>query len=173
MVEFMNAVPQSNGDVPSVLDDDDDVVDLIHTIVRAADGRKADDIVALNVRSSTSLCSAMILVSGNSRPQNQAICKAIQESVQQLQRQQREPQRHVLPEGTADSGWIVLDYGSVMVHIMTPKSRLYYNIEGQWAVDQGGTYVDLSRVLLAATVPNRSVATTHQQQQQEQDPFWS
>ena len=36
-----------------------------------------------------------------------------------------------VPEGSADSGWILLDYGEVMVHIMTPKSRLFYDIEGQ------------------------------------------
>lgn len=40
------------------------------------------------------------------------------------------PQKGV-PEGSADSGWILLDYGEVMVHIMTPKSRLFYDIEGQ------------------------------------------
>jgi len=76
-----------------------------------------------------------------------------------------------LPEGTADSGWMVLDYESVMVHIMTPKSRLYYNVEGQW-VEKGGDYMDLSRVL----VPNNSVGETNAQQlnvPQEQDPFWS
>ena len=39
-----------------------------------------------------------------------------------------------VPEGSADSGWILLDYGEVMVHIMTPKSRLFYDIEGQVSV---------------------------------------
>ena len=52
-----------------------------------------------------------------------------------------------IPEGSADSGWILLDFGEVMVHVMTPKSRLFYDMEGQWR-ERGGEYLDLSDVLV-------------------------
>ena len=52
-----------------------------------------------------------------------------------------------IPEGSADSGWILLDYGDVMVHVMTPKSRLFYDMEGVWR-KRGGESLDLSSVLV-------------------------
>jgi ribosome-associated protein len=114
---------------------DDTELDLIHTIARAADGRKAENIVALYVAHITTLTSVLIVVSGNSRPQNQAIGTAIRTAV--TARSIPTSTNQVPPpppsiEGTAESGWMILDYGSVMVHIMTPKSRLFYNIEGKW-----------------------------------------
>ena len=100
-------------------------LELVRTIVKAGDGRKAEDIVGLQVAQVSTLTSFMVFLSGNSRPQNQAIAAAIADDVEEKFGLVRNPQ------GTADSGWMVLDYGSVMVHIMTPKSRLFYNVEGQ------------------------------------------
>jgi ribosome-associated protein len=109
------------GDMPDLTDD----LELVRTIVKAGDGRKAEDIVGLQVAQVSTLTSFMVFLSGNSRPQNQAIAAAITDDVEAKFGLVRNPQ------GTADSGWMVLDYGSVMVHIMTPKSRLFYNVEGQ------------------------------------------
>jgi len=192
---------QTGEDEPLIrLDGNSDVVDeydaaLVKTIVEAADDRKAEDIAALFVGGGVStLTSFLVVLTGKSRPQNQAIAKSISDSVQELLKTRsgrkggsvtiRDP---VLPEGTAESGWMLLDYGSVMVHIMTPKSRLYYNIEKQWR-DKGGVPVDLSDVLLmqAPTSSNSggdgAFGTAQSQQQQlqveeeeeeEADPFWS
>lgn len=109
------------GDIPDLTDD----LALVRTIAKAADGRKADDIVALQVAHVSTLTSFMFILSGNSRPQNQAIAGVIADDVEEKYG------IHKNPQGDASSGWMVLDYGSVMVHIMTPKSRLYYNVEGQ------------------------------------------
>jgi len=168
-------------------DDDRDVQDLVRCIVRAADGRKADDIVALHVAPITTLTRYLVILSGNSRPQNQAIAAAIQKDVQaQFEGDALKPGQTGVPEGSAESGWMLLDYGSVMVHIMTPKSRLYYNVEGQWK-EKGGTYMDISDCL----IPNRlttepagaesssaSLSFTVKelrdgQVSPEDDPFWS
>lgn len=120
--EFMEKGTSSVvGDMPDLTDD----LELVRTIVKAGDGRKAEDIVGLQVAQVSTLTSFMVFLSGNSRPQNQAIAAAITDEVEAKFGLVRNPQ------GTADSGWMVLDYGSVMVHIMTPKSRLFYNVEGQ------------------------------------------
>jgi ribosome-associated protein len=150
----------------------DELTAFVNCIVKAADGRKADDIVALSVSHVTTLCSCLVILSGNSRPQNQAITAAIQNEVKD--KYDRKPGGTGVPEGSADSGWMLLDYGDVMVHIMTPKSRLYYNVEGQWR-DKGGEEMDISHVL----IPNAPVSGTADLTgddgfvEKEDDPFWS
>jgi ribosome-associated protein len=145
---------------------DDGTVQLVHCIVAAADGRKADNIVALQVQHLTTLCSVLVVVSGNSRPQNQAIASAVSKAVTE----QGLSTTAVPTEGTAESGWMLLDYGSVMVHIMTPKSRLFYNVEGQWK--DGAVPLDLSHILVPNTVmiPADQTSTA---ETEEDDPFWS
>lgn len=146
---------------------DKDVMDMLRIIVQAADGRKASEIVALHVTSCTSLCDVMVICSGNSRLQNQAIAKSITTEMLEnnLNSSRRLPQ-----EGTANSGWILLDYGNVMVHIMTPKSRLYYNMEGQW-VEKGGQYMSLEHWIQQQ--PTSSNGSTMENLTQTNDPFWS
>ena len=170
MLDFINEpVDNTVGDEPpNVPPERDELADFVRCIVRAADGRKAEDIVALRVSKISTVSSFLVIVSGNSKPQNQAIAAAITKDVQEGY--EMRPGGDGVPEGTADSGWILLDYGSVMVHIMTPKSRLFYNVEGQWK-DKGAEYMDLSNVL----IPN-SVGSTEAEKMnlpQEEDPFWS
>lgn len=125
--------------------------------------RKAEDIRALRVSKITAVTSFIIVVSGNSRPQNQAISAAIVKAAEEDYG--RGLRNGGVPEGTADSGWILLDYGDVMVHIMTPRSRLFYDIEGQW---KGGEDMDLSDVLVPNTLVQESNSLDG-----EDDPFWS
>jgi ribosome-associated protein len=150
---------------------DPEDLEFVTTIVQAADGRKADDIVVLHVGNVSTLTSFLVLLSGNSRPQNQAIAAAIVKDVQE--RYALTPGGSGVPEGSAESGWMLLDYGNVMVHVMTPKSRLYYNVEGQWK-EKGGIPVDMDHVL----VPNQveTVSTDRMDDgfvAAEDDPFWS
>lgn len=159
--------------------EDDELSDLVRCIVRAADGRKADNIVAMRVRKISTVTSFVVFVSGNSRPQNQAITANIKDGVDK--EFDLLPGSSGVPEGSADSGWTVLDYGSVMVHVMTPKSRLFYNVEGKWK-DQGGEVMDITDCL----VPNTPITDGKQLNEssngkensklgltEEEDPFWS
>mmetsp|Transcript_21095 Transcript_21095/g.58679 ORF Transcript_21095/g.58679 Transcript_21095/m.58679 type:complete len:259 (-) Transcript_21095:1732-2508(-) len=172
------------GDLESISDspEDDELAALVNCIVRAADGRKADNIVAIRVSKVSTITSFVVICTGNSRPQNQAIASIVQEDVSE--QFDLLPGATGVPEGSADSGWTILDYGSVMVHVMTPRSRLFYNVEGKWQ-DQGGEYMDIS----AAILPNTVVAAdadadgsessapasngTMEGLSEEEDPFWS
>eukprot|EP00797_Seminavis_robusta_P006269 Sro1419_g271060.1 silencing factor RsfS (118) ;mRNA; r:6113-6466 len=117
------------------------------------------------------MASFLIILSGNSRPQNQAIAAAIRKDVQE--QFEMLPMGNGVPEGSAESGWMLLDYGEVMVHVMTPKSRLYYNIEGQWR-DKGGVEMDLSDVILPNVVESSAVMEgTMDIEDEQDDPFWS
>mmetsp|Transcript_6919 Transcript_6919/g.10094 ORF Transcript_6919/g.10094 Transcript_6919/m.10094 type:complete len:210 (+) Transcript_6919:102-731(+) len=165
-MEFMTL--DDDGNRNSVFDKPDLTTDLAlaKIVAKAADGRKAEDIVCLEVAHITTMTCYLIILTGNSRPQNQAIAAAIMEDVEE------EVGLIKNPEGTADSGWMLLDYGSVMVHIMTPKSRLYYNIEGQWR-DKGGTGVDIEDVLVPNKLEEQRSGNTMEGLTEEEDPFWS
>jgi len=176
MVSFMDK-PVTNaetvGDNPrpeTVPIEDDPAADLVRSIVKAADGRKAENIVALRVSPVSTLASFLVILSGNSRPQNQAIAAAIREDV--MEEYDIRPMGNGVPEGSAESGWMLLDYGDVMVHVMTPKSRLYYNIEGQWR-EKGAKELDISDVIIPNTVEEFAVGGTMDIEEEEDDPFWS
>jgi ribosome-associated protein len=106
--------------------DNGETLELLKTIIKAADGRKAENIVSMYVAPVTTMTRYLVIVSGNSRPQNQAIANAVKKDVEEVF--QIRPGSTGVPEGSADSGWMLLDFGSIMVHVMTPKSRIYYNI---------------------------------------------
>lgn len=158
-----------------------DTTRLLNCIVQAADGRKAEDILALKVHHLTTLTSVLVILSGNSRPQNQAIARAIEQQVELLYPGLKPGNGN--SEGTPESGWMLLDYGTVMVHIMTPKSRLFYNVQGLW-IDKGAHKIDLTPLLIpnsprmdSSTLQNDSnifsPTTTTTTSQPEDDPFWS
>mmetsp|Transcript_54958 Transcript_54958/g.154174 ORF Transcript_54958/g.154174 Transcript_54958/m.154174 type:complete len:223 (+) Transcript_54958:122-790(+) len=172
MIDFINQPMGSMvGDEPSnVPPERDELADLVRCIVRAADGRKAENIVAMRVSEVSTVASFVVVVCGNSRPQNQAIAAVVKKDVEE--QYDMLPGSTGVPEGDAQSGWIVLDYGSVMVHIMTPKSRLYYNIEGQWK-DKGAEYMDISDILIPNSSDGQNPSGTMQGVPKDQDPFWS
>lgn len=175
------------GDISTTSSTTDDLRSLVDCIVKAADDRKSTDIVAYYVGQVSTLTQYMVICSGNSRPQTQAIAKSILEAVRVASETttssssttdttNEQQQIIIQPEGTAESGWMVLDYGSVMVHIMSPKSRLFYNVEGQWK-EKGAKPVDLSHVLLPPPafqmVKDEDESSSPTFPSKEEDPFWS
>jgi ribosome-associated protein len=101
--------------------------DLAATIAAAAGERKAGDILVLRVADVSYLADYFVIMTGYSRVQVRAIAAAIEDKVE------AEWQRRPLhTEGQADSSWILLDYGEVIVHIMMPGEREFYNLEAFW-----------------------------------------
>lgn len=93
----------------------------------AAADRKAGDIVVLGVAEVSFLADYFVLVTGYSKAQVRAISQSIEDQI--------EAQLNRLPirtEGQVEGNWILKDYGDVMVHIMMPKEREYYNLEAFW-----------------------------------------
>jgi ribosome-associated protein len=179
MVDFMFKPVSPDGSVDqSYVDagppEDDELAPLIRTICKAADMRKAESVVAMRISKVTTVCGFVVICTGNSRPQNQAIAAAIQDDVDKAYPGGWGLTGNGVPEGTADSGWILLDFGDVMVHVMTPKSRLFYDIEGQWS-EKGGEYFNLDDVLLPNSPAQslNAVGTTMTGISEEDDPFWS
>ena len=84
MLDFIDEPRNSQelvGDKTTGTPESDDLAELVRTIVKAADARKAENIVALQVHHISTLASVLVILSGNSRPQNQAIAAAITRDV--------------------------------------------------------------------------------------------
>lgn len=90
--------------------------------------KKAEDIVLLDIRKQSVVADYFIICSGTSDRHLKAL-------VEGLMRETR-TQHHVKPwyvEGEADTGWVLLDYGDVIVHAFEPQMRHYYDLDGLWS----------------------------------------
>jgi ribosome-associated protein len=103
----------------------------IDQITGAAAEKKAEDISVLDVSEFSSLADAVIFCSGKNDPQLNAITSAIL----------KQAKGRALQTGTGESGWIVLDYGDVIVHVMTTTLREHYRLESIWGKDAVTYYV--------------------------------
>ena len=93
---------------------------------RAALENKAEHALALDLRQVADFTDFFLLLTGHSQRQLVAIADAVTEA---LRAEGRRPE-HV--EGYPRHEWILLDYGGFVVHVMTPKSRAFYDLERIW-----------------------------------------
>ncbi len=98
----------------------------IKTAISAALDKKAENIVVLEVKKIIDYADYFLILSGNSVRQNQAIFDSIIESLKGLKK------RPLHVEGFERGEWILLDYGSIIIHIFSPKAREYYDLESLW-----------------------------------------
>jgi ribosome-associated protein len=107
--------------------DDDNSYRLAMTIAEAADERKGEDILLLQVGEVTVLADYFVMVTGFSKVQVRAIARSIADKVEETLN--RKPLRS---EGMADGSWVLQDYGDVIVHILMPQERERYDLEAFW-----------------------------------------
>jgi ribosome-associated protein len=99
-------------------------------VVDALEDIKAFDITVMDVRRMTAVTSYMIVASGNSTRQ----CKAIADNVRAKLKEKGLDARGV--EGEKEGEWVLVDLGDIVVHVMVPTTRAYYNIEQLWTESQ-------------------------------------
>jgi ribosome-associated protein len=102
-------------------------LDLARRIVELAEDKKAADIVLLELTPLTTLADYFVICSGGSERQLDAIAEGVVSSLRD------ERVRPIGREGTAASHWVLIDFGSVIVHIFTPPERDYYGLEKHWS----------------------------------------
>jgi nicotinate-nucleotide adenylyltransferase len=102
-------------------------LDVARRIVELAEDKKAADIVLLDLAGLTTLADAFVICSGGSERQLDAIADGIVEGLR------AEKIRPIGREGTAASHWVLVDFGSVVVHVFTPPERDYYSLEKHWS----------------------------------------
>ncbi|MFQ5857489.1 MAG: ribosome silencing factor [Anaerolineae bacterium] len=101
--------------------------ELAHTIVDTMDDRQAADIVMLDIRSISLITDYFVIGTGETRRQLSAITDSILRTVRE-----NSGNKPLAIEGAPESGWIILDYGDVVVHVFAPEEREYYKLEQFW-----------------------------------------
>ncbi len=103
-----------------------EVREIMLLAVKAADDKRAEDIVALDVKNISTMADYFVICEGNNEKQVQAIAREIKEkadeagvSVKRL-------------EGFDQARWILIDLGDVVVHVFHYEERNYYNLERLW-----------------------------------------
>jgi ribosome-associated protein len=98
--------------------------------VDVVENKKAEDIILLDLREKAIIADFFVICTGNSDRQLKALVDNVRESVKE--------QYAKLPfatEGTAESGWMLMDYGDVIVHLFLDEKRRYYDLEGLWRAE--------------------------------------
>jgi ribosome-associated protein len=100
---------------------------LAHRIVELAADKKASDIVLLDIHALTSVADYLVICSGGSERQLGAIAGGI---IELLKDEDVQP---IGREGGPSAHWALIDYGSVVVHVMAPPEREFYQLEQMWS----------------------------------------
>lgn len=94
--------------------------------VEAVTGKKAEDIVILDVRQMTAVADAFIICSGRSSRQVSAIAEHVVHELKQKKI------KALSTEGLQDGHWALLDYGHVVIHVFYEPIRQFYDLESLW-----------------------------------------
>ena len=108
-----------------------------NNIAKILDKKKAIDIIGIETKELTVMSDYFIIASGTSNTHVRALADEVDDEMKKLGVEVD----HI--EGRA-TGWILLDYNDVLVHVFQPESRQYYNIERLW---NDAARIDLSDVL--------------------------
>ena len=104
-----------------------DASDVARAAAQAAYDNKAEDIKVLDLSGLSDVCDYFVIATGLNNRQVDSIVDAIEEKVQKAYRE-----TPVSIEGREEKSWILMDYGSVLVHVFTPEARDFYRIESLW-----------------------------------------
>ena len=104
---------------------------------KALDEKKGKEIAAIEVTEQTTLADYFVIATGTSSTHVKSLADEVEYELSQLGVQSG----HI--EGRA-TGWVLLDYGAVLIHVFDKESREYYNLERLWT---DASEVDLSAIL--------------------------
>ena len=102
-------------------------LELARHIVELVEDRKAEDILLLDLRPDGIIADFFVICSGGSDRHLRALTELVRQDVKENHRK--------LPfskEGRTENGWVVMDYGDVVVHFFSPEKRDYYALEELW-----------------------------------------
>ncbi len=101
---------------------------LARAAAQTALDNRGQDVVILDMSEQTSLFDYFVIATGTSRRQLHAMSEEIDEVLEKQLQDQR-----MGIEGYEESRWIILDYGTVVIHLFDEETRQYYGLENLWA----------------------------------------
>lgn len=113
--------------------------DLVSRIVTSLDTHKAENIQVIGITDLTSIADYFVIANGSSNTQVKSLTDYVEE---ELARAGVHPLR---VEGYASASWILMDYGSVVVHVFREDTRQFYDLERLW---KDGSQLDVQEFLV-------------------------
>ena len=110
-------------------------------VIDALEDIKGSDITVMDVRKLTSMASYMIVANATSTRQTKAMANNVREKLKELGVEARGT------EGEREGEWVLVDLGDIIIHIMLPATRAYYNLEQLWGAAEGNRHVNTSSTL--------------------------
>ncbi|MCQ2393853.1 MAG: ribosome silencing factor [Kiritimatiellae bacterium] len=98
----------------------------VKLIVQALEDKKASDIRTYDVRGVSGLCDVFVVATGIAAPHLKGIISGVQGAMKDA------GENSYRTSGDPESGWIVVDYVDVVVHVFSPEARAYYALEKLW-----------------------------------------
>jgi ribosome-associated protein len=117
----MSSIP-NEADIATILEPEE----AVRLAAHAAEEKKADDLVILDLREVASFTEFFLICNGSNAKQVQAISYSIEDT---LRKAGKRPM-HI--EGYTSAEWILLDYGDFLVHIFSATARRFYDLERLW-----------------------------------------
>ncbi len=99
---------------------------IVKTAVRALNDKKGEDIKVIDIGEVSTLADYFIIVNGTNQPQVDALVDTVTEELI------KEGIHAIRVEGIHSSGWILMDYGDVVIHVFSKEDRLFYDLERIW-----------------------------------------
>ena len=103
--------------------------------VEALEDKKAEDLKVIDISTITVIADYFIIASGKNRNQIQALCDEVEEKLGRA----GHPVKQI--EGYDTAGWILMDFGDIIIHIFDTENRLFYDLERIW---KDGTPIEIS-----------------------------
>jgi ribosome-associated protein len=101
-------------------------LELAHTIVEALEDKKGENIILMDLEKIAMFTGYFVICSGTSDRMLDALAEGVIDSVRETYNIK------VNPQGASSSGWVLVDFGSVVVHCFAPETRDYFKLEELW-----------------------------------------
>ena len=124
LIKEMSKESPTTAQTPSQLQ----ALTLARLAVDAAADKKANNILLLDLHDLSMVADYFVICSGTNDRQLRAIADGIDDT---LRKEHKAKPHHV--EGSTVGGWMLMDYGDLIIHIFTPSHRTHYNLEALWA----------------------------------------
>lgn len=101
--------------------------ELVEIVCEALDDLKAQNVVTLDVMSMSEVMDTLVIASGTSNRHVKSLAGNVVDEAK------KKDLRPIGIEGMESADWVLVDYGSVVVHVMLPQARKFYDLEKLWS----------------------------------------